>query len=56
MRAASDAPAADAARAAVVDALLASPRYGERWARHWLDVVRYAETHGHEFDYPIDEA
>ncbi|MCP5517423.1 MAG: PSD1 domain-containing protein [Verrucomicrobiales bacterium] len=34
-----------------VDALLASPRYGERWARHWLDLVRYAETLGHEFDY-----
>ena len=29
---------------AVVDRLLASPRYGERWARHWLDVVRYAES------------
>ncbi len=28
----------------VVDRLLASPRYGERWGRHWLDVVRYAET------------
>lgn len=32
----------------VVDALLASPRYGERWAQHWLDVVRYADTHGFE--------
>ncbi len=57
---AGDAPAAaaaaDAARARVVDALLASPHFGERWARHWLDVVRYAETHGHEFDYTIDEA
>ena len=31
-----------------VDALLASPRYGERWAQHWLDVVRYADTHGFE--------
>lgn len=31
-----------------VDALLASPRYGERWAQHWLDVVRYADTHGYE--------
>src|SRR4051812_657247 len=29
----------------VVDDLLNSPRYGERWARHWLDVVHYAETH-----------
>ncbi|MCC2669422.1 MAG: Protein of unknown function (DUF1553)/Protein of unknown function (DUF1549)/Planctomycete, partial [Armatimonadetes bacterium] len=35
----------------VVDRLLASPAYGERWARHWLDLVRYAETDGHEFDF-----
>ncbi len=35
----------------LVDRLLASPRYGERWARHWLDLVRYAETDGHEFDF-----
>ena len=34
----------------LVDRLLASPRYGERWARHWLDVVRYADTHGFERD------
>jgi hypothetical protein len=40
----------------VVDTLLASPHYGERFARHWLDVVRYAETRGHEFDYPIPNA
>ena len=32
----------------VVDTLLNSPRYGERWAQHWLDVVRYADTHGFE--------
>ena len=32
----------------VVERLLASPRYGERWAQHWLDVVRYADTHGFE--------
>jgi hypothetical protein len=32
----------------VVDRLLASPRYGERWGQHWLDVVRYADTHGFE--------
>src|SRR5208283_3980020 len=31
-----------------VDQLLASPRYGERWARHWLDVVRFAESYGYE--------
>lgn len=36
------------AYAKVVDHLLASPRYGERWAQHWLDVVRYADTHGFE--------
>jgi hypothetical protein len=36
--------------AKVVDRLLASPHYGERWARHWLDLVRYAETNGHEYD------
>ena len=40
----------------VVDRLLASPQFGERWARHWLDLVRYAETRGHEFDYPIPNA
>jgi hypothetical protein len=32
----------------IVDDLLASPRHGERWAQHWLDVVRYADTHGFE--------
>ncbi len=37
----------------LVDRLLASPRYGERWARHWLDLVRYSETFGHEFDFAI---
>ena len=36
------------AKQQVVDTLLASPRYGERWAQHWLDVVRYADTHGFE--------
>ena len=30
----------------VVDRLLASPRYGERWGRHWLDVARYADSNG----------
>jgi hypothetical protein len=34
----------------VLDRLLESPHYGERWARHWLDVVRYAESGGYEFD------
>jgi hypothetical protein len=36
--------------ARVVDRLLARPEYGERWARHWLDVVRYAESNGYERD------
>jgi hypothetical protein len=40
----------------IVDRLLASPQFGERWARHWLDLVRYAETLGHEFDYPNPNA
>ena len=34
----------------VVDRLLASEHFGERWGRHWLDLVRYAESRGHEFD------
>lgn len=37
--------------AKVVDKLLDSPRYGERWARHWLDLARFAESHGFEHDY-----
>lgn len=36
---------------ALVDRLLASPQFGERWARHWLDVARFAESHGFEHDY-----
>ena len=36
---------------ALVDRLLKSPHFGERWGRHWLDLVRYAESRGHEFDY-----
>lgn len=38
----------------LVDRLLDSPAYGERWARHWLDLVRYAESYGHEFDFDIE--
>lgn len=41
---------------AYVDALLASPHFGERWARHWMDVVRYAETYGYEWNYEIHGA
>src|SRR5205809_49906 len=40
----------------VVDRLLDSPHYGERWARHWLDLVRFAETSGHEFDMDLADA
>ena len=36
----------------VVDRLLASPHYGERWARHWLDVVHFGESHGFEYNQP----
>ena len=39
-----------------VDRLLASQQFGERWGRHWLDLMRYAETCGHEFDFPIPHA
>ncbi len=39
-----------------VDRLLKSPHFGEHWARKWLDLVRFAETRGHEFDYPIANA
>jgi len=42
-------PAADAYEK-LVDRLLASPHYGERWARHWLDVVHYGDTHGYDKD------
>ena len=36
-----------------VDRLLASPRFGENWARHWLDLTRFGETHGYEWNYEI---
>ncbi len=42
---------ADDRYAALVDRLLASPHYGERWGRHWLDLARFAESHGFEQDY-----
>ena len=41
---------------ALVDRLLASPQYGERWARHWLDVVHFGETHGYDKDKPRPNA
>jgi hypothetical protein len=37
----------------LVDYYLASPHFGEHWARHWMDLVRYADTRGHEFDYKV---
>jgi len=40
----------------VVERLLASPRYGEQWGRHWLDVVRYADTAGENTDHPLPQA
>ena len=45
--------AAPDAFARLVDRLLASPRHGEKWGRHWLDVVRYADTAGETADYPV---
>lgn len=50
-----DDPRSDAVER-LVDRLLDSPQFGERWARHWLDLVRYAETRGHEFDPAIPNA
>jgi mono/diheme cytochrome c family protein len=46
------APDFDKAWVALVDRLLASPHFGERWARHWLDPARFAESHGFEHDSP----
>jgi hypothetical protein len=40
----------------LVDRLLASPHFGERWARHWMDVVRFSETHGNEWNYEVHHA
>jgi len=40
----------------LIDRLLASPRYGERWGRHWLDVVHYGDTHGYDKDKRRDNA
>ncbi len=50
------AKASESAYEALVDRLLASPRYGERWARHWLDVVHYGDTHGYDKDKPRPNA
>ncbi len=46
----------DATWSELIDRLLASPHYGERWGRHWLDLVRYAESNGYERDGPKPNA
>ncbi len=46
----------DQAFAKLIERLLASPRYGERWGRHWLDLANYADSHGFELDYPRPNA
>lgn len=46
----------DAAWSALIDRLLESPHYGERWGRHWLDLVRYGESNGYERDGPKPHA
>lgn len=46
----------DQAYEALVDRLLSSPHFGEHWARHWMDVVRFAETHGYEWNHEIRDA
>ena len=40
----------------LIDRLLASPHYGEKWGRHWLDVARYADTAGETADFPVPDA
>lgn len=44
------------AREQLVDELLESQQYAEHFARHWLDLMRYAESHGHEYDYDVGPA
>lgn len=46
----------EAVYAALIDRLLDSPHFGERFARHWLDVVRFSETHGNEWNYDVPYA
>ena len=50
------ADSAEGAFERAVDRLLASPHFGERWARHWMDVVRYTDTYGYEWDIPAKGA
>jgi hypothetical protein len=49
-------PIQSSAYSRLIDRLLASPAYGEQWGRHWLDVVRYADTAGETADYPVPVA
>lgn len=49
-------PGYSAAVGRLIDRLLASPHYGERWARHWLDIVHYGESHGYDKDKPRPNA
>jgi hypothetical protein len=46
----------DQAYEAIVDKFLTSPHFGEHWARHWMDVVRFTETHGNEWNYEVHHA
>ncbi len=48
--------ASEGSRKRIVDRLLASPQFGERWARHWFDVARYAESTGKERNFPYHQA
>jgi mono/diheme cytochrome c family protein len=49
-------PVSEKAYERLVDRLLASPGFGEAWARHWMDLVRYGETHGYEWNYEVADA
>ncbi|MFN7806373.1 MAG: DUF1553 domain-containing protein [Planctomycetaceae bacterium] len=48
---AAESQGSDSQLSTAIDTLLASPHYGERWARHWLDLARFGESHGFEHDY-----
>lgn len=49
-------PLPRAAVESLVDSLLQSPHFGEQWARHWMDIVRFSETHGNEWNYEVHHA
>ncbi|MGV3483584.1 MAG: DUF1549 domain-containing protein, partial [Planctomycetaceae bacterium] len=55
-RAAQSPAGIEAAMTALVDRLLSRPEYGERWGRHWMDWVRYADTAGDNSDFPVPQA